>query len=288
MKKRDQTMRETTIGFLHPGAMGVSLAASAISSGNVALWASEDRSAQTRSRAEEHGLTEVDGLEDLCEQSRVIVCVCPPHAAEDVAERVSVCAFRGIYLDANAISPQRSALVCRRVEAGGASFVDGGIIGGPAWKPDGTWLYLSGERAEDAASCFSSGPLEARVIGTEPGKASALKMCFAANTKGTTALMCAVLAAAESLGVRTELEAQWSRGGSDTVDRTHNSAKSATAKAWRFEGEMAEIAATFESAGVPGGFHQAAGEIYRRIAAFKDSPERPDLQAVLDALLERG
>jgi 3-hydroxyisobutyrate dehydrogenase-like beta-hydroxyacid dehydrogenase len=267
--------------------MGVSLAASAINSGNVALWASEGRSDQTRARAEEHGLTEVDGLEDLCEQSKVIVCVCPPHAAEDVADSVSVCAFKGIYLDANAISPQRSALVSRRVEAGRASFVDGGIIGGPAWKPDSTWLYLSGERAEEAAACFSAGPLGTEVIGTEPGKASALKMCFAANTKGTTALMCAVLAAAENLGVRHELEAQWSRGGSEMVDRAHNSAQSATSKAWRFEGEMAEIAATFESAGVPGGFHQAAGEIYRRLAAFKDAPERPDIQAVLDALLGR-
>ncbi|MCK7519679.1 MAG: DUF1932 domain-containing protein [Ignavibacteriales bacterium] len=45
-----------------------------------------------------------------------------------------------------------------------------------------------------------------------------------------------------------------------------------TAKAWRFEGEMHEIASTFEGAGLPDGFHEAAAEIYHRMAGFKDSP----------------
>ncbi|MGH8246850.1 MAG: hypothetical protein ACREUU_10505, partial [Gammaproteobacteria bacterium] len=76
----------------------------------------------------------------------------------------------------------------------GVSFVDGGIIGRPAREPGQTWLYLSGPRARDIAACFAAGPLKSRVLGMTIGKASALKMCFAAYSKGTTALLCAILA----------------------------------------------------------------------------------------------
>jgi hypothetical protein len=123
------------------------------------------------------------------------------------------------------------------------------------------------------------------VIGDEIGKASALKMCFAANTKGTTALLCAIVAAAEELGVRPELERQWSRHSADFVEQTLSRVRRVTAKAWRFSGEMEEIAATFEAAGLPGGFHLAARDIYERIAGFRgaDIPP-PALDDVLDAL----
>ncbi len=268
--------------------MGVSLAASARNTGHTVLWASQDRGEQTRRRAEDNGLKDVDSLAAMCVEAEAIVCVCPPHAAEEVAQAVSAQGYSGLYLDANAIAPQRAARIGEIVSEAGATFVDGGIIGGPAWEPGKTWLYLSGEGAEAAATWFSAGPLETAVIGDAPGKASALKMCYAANTKGTSALMCAVLGAAEGLGVRKELEAQWSREGSDRTEGAWNTVRSVTAKAWRFEGEMAEIASTFESAGVPGGFHQAAGEVYRRIAGFKDASSKPSLEEVLEALLGRS
>jgi hypothetical protein len=59
----------------------------------------------------------------------------------------------------------------------------------------------------------------------------------------------------------------------------------AAPKAWRFVGEMHEIAATFQSAGLPAEFHQAAAEIFRRLEEFKGQ-EKPDLKGVLDTLLK--
>ena len=165
--------------------------------------------------------------------------------------------------------------------------MDGSIIGGPAWEPGRTWLYLSGEKAQLVADFFSEGPLEVSVIGNKIGKASALKMCFAAYTKGTTALLSGILAASEELGVRAELESQWSRGNSDFATITQERVRNVTAKAWRFEGEMKEIASTLASASIPGGFHLAAAEIYHRMAAFKDTPKTPELSDVLNALLLR-
>jgi hypothetical protein len=130
--------------------------------------------------------------------------------------------------------------------------------------------------------------LETAVIGSEIGKASALKMCYAAYTKGTTALLSAILATAEQFDVRSELENEWSRGGSDFAAQSQNRVRHVTAKAWRFAGEMEEIAATFEAAGLPGGFHLAAHDIYQRLAHFKDAPNLPELAKILTALSNDG
>lgn len=274
------------IGILHPGEMGVSIAASAVNSGQQVHWASEGRSDKTHARAEKHNLIDVGSLPQLCETSEIILSVCPPYAAEDMAKAVVELGFKGYYLDANAISPQRANRIGKLMEAHDIQFIDGGIIGGPAWTPKETWLYLSGKNAKAIADCFSNGPLETKIIGNEIGKASALKMCFAAYSKGTTALLAAILASAESYGVRDELYQQWAMDDSEFVNQVERRATRVTAKAWRFEGEMHEIASTFQEAGLPNGFHEAAAEIYHRMAGFKNSRQTPPLDEVLKVLLD--
>ncbi len=277
-------MTSQRVGVLHPGEMGISLAVSAQKSGHTVFWASEGRGAQTRERAAKYGLRDAETLAQLCETCQTIVSVCPPDAAEDVAQQVLGHGFRGLYLDANAISPQRAVRIGEAMGRAGATFVDGGIIGSPAWTPGTTWLYLAGPGGQGAAACFAAGPLETRVIGEIIGRASALKMCYAAYSKGTTALLSATLAAAEQLGVRHELEQQWSHDGSDFAKQAGKRLRQAPAKAWRFVGEMAEIAATFHAAGVPDGFHTAAAVVFDRMARFKDAPAAPALEDVLAAL----
>lgn len=276
----------TKIGILHPGEMGISVAASAINNGHQVLWASENRSDKTRIRAEKHGLIELDSLVELCQICEIIFCICPPHAAEDVANSVIEHGFNGYYLDANAISPQRAIKIGQMMETAGISLVDGGVIGGPAWRPKETFLYLSGKDANIIADCFTNGLLETKIIGDEIGKASALKMCYAAYSKGTTALLAAILAAAESLDVRAELYQQWDMDDSNFSELTNRRVTRTTAKAWRFEGEMHEISSTFQEAGLPNGFHQAAAEVFRKMANFKDSAETPSVDNVLKTLLQ--
>jgi 3-hydroxyisobutyrate dehydrogenase-like beta-hydroxyacid dehydrogenase len=273
------------IGILHPGEMGISVAASAINSGHQVYWVSQGRSDATCTRAEKHKLIDIVSFSQFCRTCEVILSVCPPHAAEDVAQAVIDAGFKGLYMDANAISPRHTIEIGQVLEANGIQFVDGGIIGGPAWTPKETWLYLSGDHAAEIASCFSNGPLGTKIIGKEIGKASALKMCYAAYTKGTTALLAAILATAESLAVREELYQQWDRDDREFSEQVNRRVQRVTAKAWRFEGEMEEIAATFRAAGLPEGFHLAAAEIYHHMAMFKDSNETPRLNDVLSALL---
>lgn len=275
-------MTRNRLGILHPGQMGITVAVSARNSGNEVLWTSEGRSEATRKRASDAGLEDAGTLAKLCDLCPVIVSICPPEYAEQMAEQVAKCSYRGTYIDANAISPQRAQSIGHRLEAAGAQFVDGGIIGPPATTRNRTWLYLSGDYAAEIAPCFSGGPIEVEVLSGGIGRASALKMCFAAYSKGSIALACSVLAAAEQLEVFDDLKRQWSRNGPSLPDLEREISRAAP-KAWRFTGEMHEIAATFESAGLPPEFHQAAAEIFQRLENFKNC-EDPDLRDVLDRL----
>lgn len=273
------------IGVLHPGEMGVSVAATLRNGGHRVYWVSEGRSTQTTERAQAQQLEDVGSLRQLSANCDVLVSVCPPHGAETLAEAVAAGGFRGLFLDANAISPARSRRIGGKICAAGADYVDGGIIGGPAWEPGSTWLLLSGPRAAETATYFSAGPLETEVLSERVGDASALKLCFAGLTKGHGALQGAVLAAAASQGLREALERQWRRRDEKMPQQAEQRARSLTAKAWRFAGEMDEIADFFAEQGLPDGFHRAAADLYRRMAHFKDETEWPELNAVLEALL---
>jgi len=272
------------IGLIHPGAMGASVGAAARSNNHTVLWASTGRTASTWARARRAKLEDAGTVSELVKASEIVLSVCPPHAAEEVASEVAHLGFSGVYADCNAISPDRTRAVQRIVEDAGAHYVDGGIIGGPAWTPEaGTHLYLSGPRAEEVAACFAASALKASVISDRIGAASAVKMGYAAYTKGTTALLTAILGVVEKEGVRADLAGQW---GDAFTAQTVRRVCANTAKAWRFVGEMHEIAATFRGAGLPGGFHEAAAEVYERLATFKDHPESPAIESVLEALLK--
>jgi 3-hydroxyisobutyrate dehydrogenase-like beta-hydroxyacid dehydrogenase len=251
------------IGIVHPGQMGIVVAASAQNSGNEVYWASQGRSAATRERASQAGLHDAGTLTKLCELCPIIISVCPPEFAEGIAEQVTALSYRGRYVDANAISPERAQRIAHGMGQHGAQFVDGGIIGPPTTVRNRTWLYLSGDAAADIASCFWAGPIETEVLEGGVGRGSALKMCFAAYSKGSIALASAVLSAAENLNVLDDLKRQWARAGPSLPELEAEISRAAP-KAWRFVAEMLEIAATFESAGLPPEFHQAAAQVFRR------------------------
>ena len=274
-------MGDHKIGILHPGAMGVSIAAAAQTAGNSCLWLPDGRGAATRARAEEHGLTPAASFDEIV-VCPAIVSVCPPHAAVDVAATVAAAGFAGIYVDGNAVSPMTARQVAATVEAAGARYVDGGIVGPPAWQP-GTCLYLSGPAAGDVAALFQGSVLETQVLSDGTDTASALKMVYAARTKGTTALLAAVMAAAENLGVRGALEARLAAEDAALPGRIAGRIEAAAPKAWRWIAEMEEIAATLRAAGTEGGFHDAAAALYRQLDGFKGTTGAalPDILAAL-------
>jgi 3-hydroxyisobutyrate dehydrogenase-like beta-hydroxyacid dehydrogenase len=243
------------IGLVHPGEMGAAVGAALRTAGQEVLWASAGRSAATASRARDAGLMDAGTPEELAGRCDVVVSLCPPHAAVETATAFSE--FGGIYVDANAISPATAQAIAGTV----GRYADGGVVGPPPWEPGTTRLYLSGAEAPAVAELFAGSPLDAVVIPS--GSASAMKMAYAAWSKGTAALLLAIEAVARAEGVEETLRAEWVLSLPNLSERLESARRSAEKKGWRWVGEMEEIAATFAAAGQPDGFHRAAAEVYR-------------------------
>jgi len=275
-----------TIAVFHPGEMGAAIGACLGGRGLKVVWASAGRSAATRARALAAGLEDLGPLERAVDAADVVLSVCPPHGALALAREVADRGFRGIYVDANAISPVTARQVGRVLETAGARFVDGGIIGPPPVRRGTSRLYLSGGPAKDVALLFAGSHLEAVALEGAAGAASALKACYAGWTKGATALLAAIRALAEHEGVEGALLAEWRLSQPDLEKRSEVVTAQAR-KAWRWIAEMEEIAASFAAAGLPDGFHLAAADVYRRLESFKDGANPPSLKQVT-AALKRG
>jgi 3-hydroxyisobutyrate dehydrogenase-like beta-hydroxyacid dehydrogenase len=275
-----------TVGLLHPGEMGASLGAALRRAGVEVLWASAGRGPASRRRAHVADLTDVGTLPELVARSDLVLSVCPPHAAAQVADTVAALGFGGIYLDANAVAPTTARALGAVLEQAGGRFVDGDLIGGPV-RPGGTTrLYLSGPAATEVAALFAPTDLEAVALAGDIAAASALKMCYAAWTKGTSALLLAIRAAADAHGVEAALLAEWARTQPGLAAHSETAAGTAR-KAWRFAGEMDQIAACLAEAGLPDGFARAAAELYRRLTPFKDVEGDPPLDEVLGRVRAR-
>jgi hypothetical protein len=234
------------VGLLHPGEMGASVGRCLQANRHEVLWASEGRSEATRARAE--AFRDVGSVSELAESAELILSICPPHAALDVAREVE--GFDGVYVDANAISPMRAKEVAKIQPR----YVDGGIVGAPPGEP-GTKLYLSGSGAASVAVLFVGTNLEPRVV----ADASAIKMAYAAWSKGSAAMLLAIRDVARHFGV----EEEWELAAPELAQRLPRAEHAAATKGWRWEGEMEEIADTFAAAGQPDGFHRAAARVYR-------------------------
>jgi 3-hydroxyisobutyrate dehydrogenase-like beta-hydroxyacid dehydrogenase len=238
------------VGLLHPGEMGSAVGTALQSVGHEVVWASEGRSDATRRRSEH--FRDVESIERLAGESEIVLSICPPHAALDVARAVPGDA---LYVDANAISPARAS----EIAAVKPQFVDGGIVGPPPELAGETRLYLSGPRADEVAALFDGSIVGTRII----PDASAMKMAYAAWSKGTAAMLLAIRDVARHYGVEEDLRAEWHRSVPNLPARLASAEQSAASKGWRWIGEMEEIADAFAAAGQPEGFHRAAAQVFR-------------------------
>jgi len=272
-----------SVGILHPGEMGVTVAARARDGGARVFFASAGRSPATLARAEAAGLEDAGSLERLCERANLLIAVCPPANATELAGAVARAGYRGLYVDANAVDPDTARRIAAIVEGAGARCVDGGIIGPPATRAGTTRLVLSGAAAAEVAEVFAASHLEAIVLEGGAGVASALKMAYAAYTEGSSALLLAVRALARKSGVEAALLEEWARSQPRLEALSKGMARATGPKAWRFEAEMHEIAQTFEQFGLPGDFHRGAAAIYRALSDLKGQLDT-DLEVVLESL----
>lgn len=254
------------VGILHPGVMGAALGSALKAHAGAVIWADAGRSHATAKRAELADLQAVPDAADLARRAQVIISICPPHAARDVAREVADAlgdrTERPLYVDANAVSPD----TVREIDCvlGPGTVCDGAVIGPPAWQRGTTVLWLSGPGADAAAGLFEGSPFDARVLGQEIGTASGLKACFALQSKALPTVWLALSEAAERFGVTDELRGELERTGTGYDAALADVRAKAASRGWRWAGEMEEAADALAAIDVPDGFSRAAAELYRR------------------------
>ncbi|MEX2614796.1 MAG: ureidoglycolate lyase [Alphaproteobacteria bacterium] len=255
-----------TVAILSPGDMGHNVGIALRKHGLRVITCLAGRSDRTRKLSEIAGIEDMPSLESLVTEADLILSIMPPAAAIATAELVGAAmktaGSKPYYADCNAVSTGTTLKTAEIITAAGASFIDAGIVGSPPGRTAlATRFYVSGPDAE-VMDVLASEHIAVRPLGPEIGRASVLKMCFAATTKGAWTLYTAALVTGEVMGLSDVLLAELKSSRPDVEAEMRRWVPRLPVDAGRWIGEMAEIAATFGRAGLPTGFHQAAGEVF--------------------------
>ncbi|MFH8470353.1 DUF1932 domain-containing protein [Streptomyces sp. NPDC017991] len=265
-------MDQPTVGILHPGSMGAAVAACAATNATAVLWCENGRSTASVERAARFGLTPVATLSELLDRSDIVISLCPPAAAEDLARDVAGHRFAGVYVEANAINPERAKRIAALLD--GATVVDGSVVGSPPTGGKTPILYLSGPAvaSERIEALFAGTAVRTAVLGTEVGKASALKLSYASFQKTSRVLVALAVGMAREHGVDQELIEITSRRTDSYLSEPQYVANTA-ARAWRWGPELEEAADTLAAAGLPPEMLRAAASTLARWNDVKDDSE---------------
>ena len=274
-------MEIKNVGVVSPGDMGQAIARRIKESGLAVHTALDGRSERTKALAREAGLNDCGSMEKLVATCELVVSVINPGEAMNVAGQVAAAMKKTgrkiAFADLNAVSPQTARDTDRLIRDAGGLFIDGGIIGPPPrGEKDRPRIYVAGPDAY-LMEQINHPNLLIRVLSERVGDASGVKMCYAAMTKGTTALAVELLVAARKLGVEQALEKELRESRNDVFEWQMKNIAAMPPKAYRWVPEMQEIAKTFGELGLTRRIFEGATDIYTMVAATplgKESPEQ--------------
>jgi len=282
-------MTLTTVGIMSPGDMGHTVGKMLDSHGLRVITCPEGRSERTRGLAKKANIRDVPTYQDMVNESDLLLSILVParakQMAESIAKAISDTKADIIYVDCNAIAPQTVRQIDEIITGAGGKFVDAGIIGPPPKREGTTRFYASGPRA-DAFEELNQFGLEVIVLGKEIGQASAMKMCYAALTKGLTALSIALLTAAETLGVSESLREEFRGSQPMLYERMEKQLPGVPSKSRRWVGEMEEIAKTFDHVGLTPKIHEGAADVYRLVGGTELADRTPEATEPLPTLTQ--
>jgi len=268
-----------SVAILSPGDMGHAIGQLLRENELRVLTCLAGRSNRTRQLSEQAGITDVPNLNALVEQSDVLMSVtvseAVPGLCEDIADAVKSTGTDLLFAECNAIAPELSKEMEGVLQSVGARYVDASIIGGPPRNSSSPRVYASGDNASEFEQLREFG-LDVRNLGPQLGRASGIKMCYAAMTKGTTALHAELLIAAEKLGLTQELMAEFIGSQPAVVSRMEGWMPTMPAKSRRWVSEMEEIEKTFEDLGLTPNIFKGVADMYRMIGATPLGDENPE------------
>ncbi|MBL6945513.1 MAG: NAD(P)-dependent oxidoreductase [Rhodospirillales bacterium] len=263
-------MPSQTIAIVSPGDMGHNVGKALRSEGLRIITCLSGRSERTRLLSDQAGFEDFPSLEEMIEAADIILSIMPPAAAfgasQTVAASIKAVGKKLPYADCNATSPQTTKRIGEVISAAGASYIDGGIVGpGPGTSENPTRFYVSG-RTADAMTVIQGPHIRVVNLGEEIGRASAIKMCFAAITKGTWTLYVAALLAAERLGITEDLHDELRNSRPKDYAEMERMVPRLPLDAERWIGEMNEISDTLSGTGITPDFHNGAAAIFELLA----------------------
>jgi 3-hydroxyisobutyrate dehydrogenase-like beta-hydroxyacid dehydrogenase len=268
-----------TVGILSPGDMGHTVGQVLNEHGLRTITCLRGRSERTRLLAKKANMSDVADYETLVQEADMILSILVPaqakQAAQEVAGALPKTKTNLTYADCNAISPETVRQVGEIIRRAGAQFVDASIIGPPPRKEGLTRFYASGPGLYAFQELNGFG-LDVRPLGEQVGLASAIKMCYAALTKGLAALATELLTAAEALGVYKALRDEFLMSQSSLLEHMERQLPIMPMKSRRWVGEMEEIAATFAQVGLTPKILQGAADIYRFVGNTPLADQTPE------------
>ena len=271
-----------TVAILSPGEMGAATGKAFQEHGFDIITALEGRSETSRDRAAAAGFRDCGSIASVLAEADIVFSILPPGDALAQAKRVAAAmtetGHTPPYFDCNAVSPETAAQIGAVIEAAGAAYIDGGIVGNPPGAAVPTRFYVSGSGAEQM-NIFDGKGVDIKQCGPEAGKASAVKMCYAGITKGTSALHAAMLVAAEKLGIADDLHEELSYSQGAMYKRMENLTPALHAVSDRYIGEMEEIAKTMSAVAMPSGFHEGSAALYELMTR---SPYASEIRETVD------
>jgi 3-hydroxyisobutyrate dehydrogenase-like beta-hydroxyacid dehydrogenase len=281
------------IAVISPGDMGHSVGRVLAEYGFNIFTCLEGRSERTQKLAHSAQFKILNNYEELVDQSDLVMSILPPDYASELVDKIvnilESSSGRQIYfVDCNAISPSKSISLAEKINNAGGKFIDGGIIGLSPSKGDVPRFYVSGPDAYIMKDLDGQG-ISVQVMSDKVGDASAIKMCYAALTKGTNTLQLALLIAAQKMGVLGYLKDEFESSQQNHYVAMEKNLSSLPANSHRWIGEMKEIARTFQEVGVTPLFHQGSEEIYKLLleTSFADeTPETIDLDRTVWQMIE--
>ncbi len=268
-----------TLAILSPGDMGHAIGRLLRENELRVLTCLTGRSSRTRELSELAGIIDVPDMNDLVEQSDIVMSVtvseAVPGLCKEIADAVKATGTDLLFAECNAIAPALSREMEGVLNASGARYVDASIIGGPPRNGSSPRVYASGDNVAEFEQLRDFG-LDVRNLGPELGRASGIKMCYAAMTKGTTALHAELLIAAEKLGLTEEVMAEFAGSQPAVVQRMEGWLPGMPAKSRRWVSEMQEIKKTFSDLGLTPDIFKGVAEMYRMIGATPLGDENPE------------
>lgn len=263
--------KPSVIGVLGLGSMGAGVAADLKANGFAVVSTLAGRSAKTRERAEKAGVRLLPSLTDVVKECDTFLSIVPADQAEPLGEAVAG-ALKGKplhFVECNSITPSKTLRIAKRVEAAGAVYSDGGIIGPPPGGKMKTRLYVSGP-GSGVLAALQSERMPVIRLGDSLSQATEMKVLFSAANKGATALLANILSAANEVGLLDRVTGELDAVRPGLLTCVRNAAPELGDKAARWAIEMEDLAEGLDEMGVDGGYHRVAGESYRRLAGNLD------------------